>query len=120
MTDNDSRNWGAMTGAAILLAIAAGLIYYYLTNEILGTIGLPILVFGVYELLSSFLRSSKHDMYGTSESEAATLFGFLFIAAGGAIIVYRYADSIIIPIVFAIIIIVLYLVVRMSHGKKDD
>ena len=74
----------------------------------------------MYELLSSFARSSQNDMYGTNEAGAARLFGFLFIAVGGAIIVYRYADSIIIPIVFAIIIVVLYLVTRMTGGKKSE
>ena len=119
MSEGSNRKWGTITAAVVLSAVVIGLLYFYFTGLWLPAIGLPILVIGVYMLLSSFLRSSEPDRYGTSDSGAATLFGFIMITIGGAIVAYQYADNIIIPIVFAIVIIVLYLVTAMARRKSN-
>ena len=119
MSEGGDRNWGAITAAVVLIAVVIGLLYYYFTGLWLPAIGLPILVFGVYELLSAFLRSSEPDRYGTSDSGAATLYGFILIAVGGGIIVYQYADNLIFTAVFAIAIVVLYLITIAVRKKSN-
>lgn len=114
-----NTNWGTISGIVFLLAIAIGLVYYYVTSLWIPAIGIPLLIIGVYEVLSAFFRSSEKDRWGTSESGAAVLWGFVLIAAGGAIMVYQYADSIIIPIVFVIIVMVLYLFARSASKGKN-
>jgi hypothetical protein len=112
------KSWGSVSAVAILLAIAVGLIYYYVTKDWLVAIGLPILILGVYETISSLFRSTQKDRYGTSESGAAVLLGFMAMSIGGAIVIFKFADSIIIPIVFIILIMALYVVVSMALKKR--
>jgi uncharacterized membrane protein HdeD (DUF308 family) len=112
-------DWGAITGAVILIAIAVGLVYYYCTSIVWPALGLPLLIFGVYELISSLFRSTENDRWGTSEAGAASIFGFIFIAIGGALIIIEYADSIIIPILFIIAVMVLYIVFALLRRRKN-
>ncbi len=121
MAEEKTRNvnMGAVTGAVVLLAIVIGLLYYYFTKDWIPAIGIPLLIIGIYEILSSFFRSSVNDRYGTNEAGAAVLWGFLAIAIGGAIIIYQYADSIIIPVAFAIIVLVLYILTRSFRKGKE-
>ena len=118
MAEETQKSFGKMTIIAILLGAIVSLVYYYYTSNWLPAIGLFLLVVGVYELLSSFFRSTEDDRWGTNESGAAALFGFLMVAVGGAIVVYQYADSIIIPIVFALAVIILYVVYSLFRKKK--
>ena len=116
--ESKPRNLGAVTGAVVLIAIVVGLLCYYVTSSWLLAIGIPILIIGAYELISSFFRNTKNDQFGTNESGAAALWGFLFIAVGGAIVIYPYADSIIIPIVFVLLIIVASIIYAMFKKKQ--
>ena len=121
MAENESRtiSWGAITGAVVLLSIAFGLLYYYYTSLWIPAIGIPLLIIGIYEAISSVARSKKVDQFGTSESGAAVVWGFVFIAIGGAMLIFQYSDNIIFPIVFAIVVIVLYLVVSMLNKRSQ-
>jgi len=115
-----SRNMGAITGAIVLIAIVVGLLYYYMTSDWLPSIGIPILIIGAYELVSSFFRSTTNDQFGTNESGAAALWGFVFIAIGGAMLIYRFADGgIIMPVVFAILVIIAYIIYAMFRKKQQ-
>ena len=113
------RNMGAITAAVVLLAIVVGLLYYYVTSDWLPAIGILILLIGVYELISSFFRNTANDQFGTNESGAAALWGFLLIAVGGAMLIYRYSNDIIIPVVFAILIIVAYIIYAMFRKRQS-
>ena len=114
-----SVNWSAITAAVILLSVAIGLIYYYVQSDLIPSICIPLIIIGVFEIGSSFVKSKEVDQFGTSVSQAAMIWGYLFIAAGGAGIIYQYTDSIIIPIVFVIIVIVVYILTR-AFGKKNQ
>jgi hypothetical protein len=120
MAENETgtRNWGAITGIVVLIAIAVGLLYYYYVGLWIPAIGIPLLIIGAYEAISSILRSTAVDQFGTSDSGAATVWGFVFIAIGGALMVFQYSNNIIFPIVFFIAIIVLYLVVSAANKKR--
>ncbi len=117
--ESNTRNWGLIGGAVLLIAIIVGLLYYYFTSLWIPAIGLPILIFGIYEIITSFVRSSEKDMYGTSDSGAATIWGFLFIAIGGGLIVFQYANNIIFPIVYVLAILVLLIITRLAHKGKS-
>ena len=119
MSDENGRNWGAITGAVVLIAVAVGLIFFYFKGLWIPAIGLPILIFGAYELLTSFLRSNEADRWGTSDSGAAFLFGMIMIAVGGALVIYQYVDNIIFPIVYAIALIVIYLLATAMRKKSQ-
>ena len=119
MSEGGNRNWGTITAAVVLLAVVVGLLYFYFTGLWLPAIGLPILIVGVYMLFSAFLRSSEPDRYGTSDSGAATLYGFILIAIGGAIVVYQYAENLIFTAAFAIVIVVLYLITAAVRKKNN-
>jgi hypothetical protein len=113
-----NRNIGTLTGIVFLIAIAVGLlIYYYMSNWILA-IGCPLAILGVYEIASSFARTSEVDRWGTSEASAAVTLGFIALAIGAAFIAYNYSDSIIVPIIVAILIVAIYLVVVMLKRKN--
>ncbi|MBQ7621275.1 MAG: hypothetical protein IJV02_02545 [Candidatus Methanomethylophilaceae archaeon] len=116
---SSNTNWGAITGAMLLLSIAAGLICFYVDGSWLMAIGLPIVIFGTFELLSSFFRNSEEDRWGTSESGAAVFFGFTLLAIGGAILVYHFANDIIFPIVYAIVLAAVYLLLRASVKRNE-
>jgi hypothetical protein len=117
--EKESTNWGAITGVVVLVAIIVGLLYYYYTSQVIPAIGIPLLIIGVFEVLSSIGKSSTPDQFGTSESYAATVLGFLLIAIGGAMLVFIYSDSIIFPIVFALVVIILFFLVSMAKRKKE-
>lgn len=116
---NGNTNWGAITGAAALLSIAAGLITFYMDGSWLLAIGVPIVIFGTFELLSSFFRNDEADRWGTSDSGAAVFFGFTFLAIGGAILVFHFANDIIFPIVYAIVLAAIYLLLKAAVKKKE-
>lgn len=117
---NRVTNWGPITGAVFLLSVAAGLICFYADGSWLLAVGVPITALGGYELLSSFFRNSEADRWGTSDSGAAVLFGFFLLAIGGAILFYRFSDNIIFPIVYAAVLIAVYLLLRviMNRGAR--
>jgi len=117
MSGSDT-NWGAINGAAALLSIAAGLIYFYMEGDWLPAIGIPITIFGAYELISSFVRNREEDRWGTSDSGAAAFFGFTFIAIGGAVLIYHFMDSIVIALVFAVVLGAVYLLLKAMVKKN--
>ena len=116
---NGNTNWGAITGAAVLLSIAAGLITFYMDGSWLLAIAVPIVIFGTFELLSSFFRNDEADRWGTSDSGAAVFYGFTLLAIGGAMLVFHLANNNIFPIVYAIVLAAIYLLLRATVKKND-
>jgi len=110
---------GKVSAIAILIAFAVMLIFGYYTGNWLSGFGLFMLIFGVYEVASTFMRSDQVDQWGTSESGAAALWGFLFIAVGGALVLFQYSNNILFAILFCIGIVVLYLVYSIFSKKKE-
>jgi hypothetical protein len=108
-----------ITGVVVLASIIIGLLYYYYTSLWIPAIGIPLLIIGVYEAISSIARSNKVDQFGTSDSGAAIVWGFVFIAIGGALLVFQYSDNIIFPIIFFIAVIILYIIVAMFNKKRE-
>ncbi len=117
-TSNPQRNWGLFTLIAMLAAVAVGLIYYYYNGNIIVSISFMVLIIGIYLLISSMARDSTPDRWGTSDAYAGAMGGFLLIAIGGAGIVNNYADSIIIPIVYIIVIMILAAAYTMAKKKR--
>ncbi len=105
-------NTGKTTAAVVLLAIVLALLLYYFNQNIIAVICLPILVFGFYEVASSYARSSTPDRYGTSQAGAAIFWGFLAIAIGFGGIVYAYAHSAILAAVAFLLIMVVFIFVK--------
>ncbi len=110
---------GKVTAIAGLIALAVMLIFGYYTGNWISGFGLFLLIFGVYEVASTFRRSDRVDQWGTSESGAAALWGFLFIAVGGALVLFQYSDNMLYAVLFCIGMIVLYLVYSIFSKKKD-
>jgi len=118
MSEEVSRtNWGAIGAIAIILAIVVGLLLYYFTGLIAASIGLPVVIFGVYEAVSSYGKSREVDQFGTSEAYASMLWGFAYIAVGGALFVYAYTHSILIAVVFILLVMAIYIALR-AFGKN--
>ena len=114
MSDNVKTNedWGKITAIAILLSLIVGLLIFYFLGSIALSIASPVLLFGLFELGSSFLKSREPDQFGTSESFAATFWGFVFIAVGIALLMFLYTGNLIFTAVVVLLIMVVYLIMR--------
>ncbi len=114
MSDNsESKKKGqTYSGVMILIGIIIGLLMFYFGYGIIPVFCVPITLIGVYLIISSFNRDTVPDFWGTSASGAALLWGFFMIAIGGAGLVYMAMHSVIISVVFALVILVLYLLAR--------
>jgi len=119
MTDgeNKSLNWGMISLIIGLLAVIIGIVYYYMTNDIITAILLIILVIGIYLILASFGKSKQLDQFGTSESGASAVIGFFVTAIGLAGLVF-FHSGILLAIVAFIAVIIVYLVFAMATKKK--
>lgn len=113
-------NVNGLTGVIILLCIAVGLLLFFTTGNIIKSICIPVVIFGVYEILSSLIRNNQIDQFGTSESGAALFWGFVFVIIGGAGLVFVYADNLIFVAIFIVLIAAVYLVVRMLGNRPSQ
>ncbi|AMK13782.1 hypothetical protein AUP07_0733 [methanogenic archaeon mixed culture ISO4-G1] len=114
-----THSWGTISAIVFLLAVIVGLIYYYyVSNNLIAAVCLVILIGGIYMVISALMRSTAKDQWGTSESGAAALFGFLMLAVGGAGMIYVFADGFVLPLIYAILMIVLYLIYALAMKRK--
>ena len=111
--DKGNLNIGALSMMVILIALAAGLIVYFFTKDIILTICVPLIVIGLYELISSLIRNHENDQFGTNEAGAAVFWGFIIVTLGGMGVVYKYTNSLIITAVFALLMGAAYMAVRL-------
>ena len=106
---------GAYGSVMVIIGIIIGLLMFYYDMGFIPVICVPLIFIGVYLIISSFGRSQVEDVQGTSEAGAALLWGFVMIAVGGAGLVYLFSDSLIIPIVFALVMLICYIVVKKTR-----
>jgi len=118
MTEENSEAVNAFTGIALLVSVAIGLLIFFTTSDAVMSICTPLLIFGAYEIISSVMRSRVNDQFGTNESDAAVLWGFVFIIAGGAGFVYTFSSNLLLVAIFIVLAIALYLVVRIARSRN--
>ena len=114
---NGSLNIHALTWMMLFISVAIGLAVYYFTKEIMPTISAPILLFGIYELLSSVLRTKERNMFGTSEAGASIFWGFVITTIGGAGFAWYFSHSFIVVAIFIVLMGAAYMALRVFSSR---
>lgn len=102
------RTWNAISAGVLLLAIAIGIIIYYITKDLLDIFAAILLVYGVYVAVMSFAKKGGEDNFGPSASDAALAGGAVLAGVGLACFAYSFSESVLITV--AVLIIVLAVV----------
>ena len=113
-----NSNLNAMTWIAILVSLAVGLVVFYVYNDLLLAASLFLLLMGLYEVCSSIVRNGVNNQYGTNESDAALMWGFVLLTLGCMGITYYLTKEWIFTILSGIAIAVVYLVIRIAKNRQ--
>lgn len=100
-----SRTWSALAVGALLIAIALGLILYWVTDDPLNTFATILLVFGIYVAATSFARKGGESNFGPDSGDAALAGGALVAGVGLTCFVYSFSDEVLITVAVLIIVV---------------
>lgn len=115
-TKNNGRFMAAFSAAMLLIAIAAGIAVYILTDDYLAVVWTILIVFGAFIAFSAKFRSGNQDSFGPSEADAAAAGGAIMIGIGLAGIVYSLTDEVLYT---AIVLLVVFAVIGMMMAFKN-
>lgn len=110
------RTWNAIAVGVLLVAVAIGLILFYVTGDALTTLATILLVFGLYIAASSFARKGGEDNFGPSSADAAMAAGGIVAGVGVMCFAYVYSGSVLITVAVLIIIVA---VIGISMAIKN-
>ncbi len=111
MTDGSNemkpRTWTAASVAALLIAIAIGLILFWYTEDAFNAIWAILIVFGAYMAAMSGFRPKEEEGFGPSPADATAAGGILLVGIGLAGLSYSFIGEVILTVVVLILFIAL-------------
>jgi hypothetical protein len=115
----NSRTTSAVTLGLVIIALAVGLIVYYLTDNVLGGISVIILVAGIALASTSIGFSGVPDKYGPSDFLYRLVVGLVVAVIGVIILISAFTDvsGIILAAIFIIAIAVIGIFAALVNGK---
>lgn len=99
------RTWNAIAVGVLLIAVAVGLVLYYVTEDLLNTFAAILLVFGLYIAASSFARRGGEENFGPSAADAAMAAGGIVAGVGVTCFAYAFSGDVLITVAVLIIIV---------------
>ncbi|MDR2845665.1 MAG: hypothetical protein LBV63_00120 [Candidatus Methanoplasma sp.] len=115
----NSRTTSAVTLGLVIIALAVGLIVYYLTDSIPGGISAIILVAGIAVASTSIGFSGTPDKYGPSDFLYRLVVGLVMAVVGVIILIYAFTDlsTIILAAIFLVAIALIGIFAAVFNGK---
>lgn len=112
------RTWNAMAAGSLLLAIALGIILYWVTGELLNAFAIILLVYGVYIAATSGMKKGNEDGFGPSDSDAAVAGGIIMAGVGVTCLTWSYTGDVL-PTVAVLIVIVALTGMAMAFKNRS-
>ncbi len=119
MTDNNEikpRTWNAFAVGALLIALALGLILYWVTKDLITAFGIILLIYGAYMALTSTKKAGGEDNFGPSEADAALAGGSILAGIGITCLIWAFTHEVVIT---AAVLIIIVAVVGMALAYKN-
>jgi hypothetical protein len=115
----NNRTTSAVTLGLVIIALAVGLIVYYLTDSIPGGIAVTILVAGIAVASTSIGYSGTPDKYGPSDLLYRLVAGLVVAVIGVIILIYAFTDlsAIILVAIFLVAIALIGIFAAIFNGK---
>jgi hypothetical protein len=111
----------AVTFGLIIIAVAVGLIVYYTTENVLGTIGVVLLIVGALLSLTALGYSAVPDKFGPSEAMYRLVAGLVAADIGLVVLLAGFTNlgAIILIAIFLIILAAVGIMTALVNGKEE-
>lgn len=113
------RTWNAITAAAMLLAIAGGMLLYNYTGDISDAFWTILVVFGAYMAAASVFRDRGSSGFGPSSADASAVGGMLLVGVGLAGISYSFTASVMISVVVIIVVVAVVGIIMAVKNREE-
>ncbi len=116
----NNRTWAAMSAAALLLSIVAGIVLYVITGDLFNVLWAVLIVFGLYLGITSLFRNGDGEgSFGPSSGDATLVGGLLIAGIGAAGIIHGYVHNVLITVaVFIAIVAVTGIVMALKNRNQ--
>ena len=105
MAQINSRTSSAISVGAFLLAVAFGLLIGFTTGDYLSAVWVVLIVFGLYVMVASRLKSDSNDSFGPSEADVMVAGGVVMAGLGAAGLVYTYTGEVVYTAVVILVVV---------------
>ena len=105
MAQINSRTSSAIPVGAFLLAVAFGLLVGFTTGDYLSAVWVVLIVFGLYVMVASRLKSDSNDSFGPSEADVMVAGGVVMAGLGAAGLVYTYTGEVVYTAVVILVVV---------------
>jgi hypothetical protein len=110
----------AVTLGLVIIALAVGLIVYYLTENALGAVGVVVLIAGAVTSVLALGYSATPDKFGPSEAMYRLAAGAVAADVGVVLLLAAFTSlgAVILVAIFLIILAVVGISVALINGKE--
>ena len=106
-----TNEWNRLGLAVFILIVGFALLAWSIDMSVVTILGVALMIFGAYLLLSSLFKNKKVDQMGTSES------GSITVAVGLAIFLYDISEDWKISVAALLFAIAIYLIFTVGMKK---
>ena len=112
-----TNEWNRLGLAVFILIVGFALLAWSSDMSVVTILGVALMIFGAYLLLSSLFKNKKVDQMGTSESGSAIWLGSITVAVGLAIFLYDISEDWKISVAALLFAIAIYLIFTVGMKK---